>query len=238
MRFTYEVIIDIPHPAMTNGEHWSAELGRELRSAVARMSQITSDSLTQVREMGYKPSEPLTPGSWICGHCGKEEEGDPLLHQCPERIAAVDRTRDARPVEFSPETSSELVKTPGAQLEPGIEVDARFQKMLAEMKKRARYGRCAACAERIEISDDPIETHHIIMRHRAQDCKAQPAMKWSPEEYAQAIAEFEAQPHVIELKRRIATAHDEENRRADTRERNLLAKLRDSWERFRQEWRR
>lgn len=216
-----------PHTEDTEPQKTAQELEAEIRSHASRIVP-TTDSLVDVRAVGYSPwdGQPVLNSVLIvpeplsrCAHCGQEIQGDPARHypaECeaanfppgPPRRAAGENSEPR----FLPGTEHTepcvgaaldlIPEQPSRALEPGYSVNPRFESRHAievRNQPKQRYMRCPLCMDRIAITEDPVENHHIAMRHK-RTCGQPNLGQWNDQEFSRIKAEFDAQPNVVRMR--------------------------------------
>lgn len=178
-------------------------LASMLRNAAARTAP-TPDSLTEVQPAGYttRQDRPMTstPSPRPFDPGGELSPVTPAPEPEPAPLVPLSETTNLAPAP---------IEQPAGALEPHYEVSARFRprgtEVSIEMRNqpKTKYARCGNCNARLALTDDPIENHHIAMRHKTT-CGMQSAGQWPAEEFARQLEEFNRQPHVIQLKQQHA----------------------------------
>ena len=75
-----------------------------------------------------------------------------------------------------------------------INVPAGAHPAPAGARTPPRYARCGNCGDRLTLTQDPIENHHIGMRHKFV-CRA--GSPGAGAAYRQLVSEFESQPNIV-----------------------------------------
>ena len=122
------------------------------------------------------------------------------LYECP---ACKTKTNEPGVCEPCRKTGDEhAVKSLSPIARPGdverperIHIDAR--RFFGDQARPTRYARCGNCGDRMPITDDPTENHHLAMRHKENCRRASEAA----DQHLRLKNEFECQPHVIHLRK-------------------------------------
>lgn len=199
-RFVYTVEVLVSEEEVPNGPGEVKAFSEYLAGRIKESVDAIGSTAITTRTFRFLESSPVPEPVPDEDSRQAVETGDnfiPMMSDVKTEIARA-LTVDDRGLARPPRNEA-------GELEPGYEMSSRFQRHQIDVvhRKTPKHARCAQCNERLALTDDPIENHHIAMRHKAV-CARDRADLYPPEQLDQLIAEFNRQPHVIALKKQHA----------------------------------
>lgn len=200
-RFLYTVEVLVSEEEVPNGPGEVKAFSEYLAGRIKESVDAIGSVAIQTRTLRFEASEQM-PG--LYDRASVVEESRPVVETGDNFIPMMSdvKTEIARALTVDDRGLARPPRNEAGELEPGYEISSRFQRHQIDVvhRKTPKHARCAQCNERLALTDDPIENHHIAMRHK-EVCRRDRADLYPPEQLEQLIQEFNRQPHVIALKK-------------------------------------